>query len=479
MQGIRRIVLLSVIVILIIMGCDISKGNDIKGLIDKGEFAKARKLLNAKLADNAQDSESNVLLALSFRKEYYPTWDVRKYRSPLEAEWNLFPVNAMTEFRQYQEILEKLGKKGVWNADIEREYYFLLTYEFYRMKYQDDSAAAADLPKIINIVRNGAGELADNAEFWNIYAENNYCIDLDLNKLNSLLLKYPETELAGLKVLQQVFTGKAGVSGNIELQIDRLGEFKAKYPEFSLYADSIFIYRSLDTHIKEYNEAALNQLLARNISVTVNRHILLMLSRLAIREGDVDSGLAAMSKIVNQEQDKYERDKLNLELGKLAYKNKRFGVAISSLRQIEDLSLSSKKQLWESYLEMDNELEANAVFNELKGSLSNADLKKMNLRKFEYDLSKLELSELNLVQGNGSVTIEGVISNPTRKIYKNISIQLTLSGKKGTNRIDKTVIIGELYPGTKEKFNEFIDYKTDGAEIKYTGKVIGFEVVSS
>ena len=462
---------LIIVVLIVLAGCSLTNNDKISELIDQGEYKQARKLLKAKLAENAQDSESSVLLAMSYRKEYYPTWNVRKFRTPLEGEWNLFPVEEMAEIGQYIKILEKLSQKGIWNKELEEEYFFLLNYNFFRMKYANDPAAADRLPAVIQLIIAKSGGMADKAEFWGIYAENGYCLDFDFDRLKSLILKYPETELAGLHILQQIFME------DIPSQIERLREYNTKYPEFRLYADSLFIYRSIAGAKDKLSNAQLESFLSDNISATVNRYILLIQAERTIERGEVDKGLAAVSKIMSLEQDKYELDKLNLRLGGLAYRNNRYDLVISSFRQLDELSVTSKKKLWEAYLEMDNEAEANNIYAELKGELSRSDLKLLNRIKYKFDLSKLELSELNLVKGNGSVTIEGVVNNPTRKIYRGITVLLSLSDAKGNNQHDTKLVIGELYSETKEQFNEFIDYDTKIAEILFKGRITGFEII--
>jgi hypothetical protein len=471
MLKLKRYFWLIAIVIIILGGCSVTKSDKIGELIDKGEFGKARKLLSVKLADNPNDHESSVLLAMSYRKEYYTTWDVRKYRTPLEGEWSYFPVAEMAEIDQYRKILDILSQKGIWNIELEEEYFFLLTYDFFRMKYADDLAEAESLPLVIQLIIDKAGELADNAEFWRIYAENGYSVDFDFDKLKSLILKYPETELAGLQILQKIFRE------DVTSQIERLRNYNEKYPDFSVYADSLFIYRSIAGAKPKLNSTQLEFILSENVSVTINRYILLIKAERVIERGEVDAGLADLSKLINQEQDKYERDKLNLKLGKTAFREKRYGLVISSFRQLDELSVPGRKQLWESYLEKDNEEDANEVYDELKSELSSSDLKRMDKRKYKFDLSKLELSELNLVKGYGSVTIEGVVSNPTRKIYHGITVLLSLSDSKGANVKERKLVIGELYSETNEKFNEFIDYDTNIAGILYKGIITGFEIV--
>jgi len=133
--------------------------------------------------------------------------------------------------------------------------------------------------------------------------------------------------------------------------------------------------------------------------------------------------------------------------------------------------------LWESYIKMDNEYEADILFEKIKDELSYSDLMRFKKIKYNYNLGKLKLSELNLVQGNESVTIEGIVINSTQKLYKGITVRLNLSDAKGMNLQSKTLEILELYPGTEDKFNEFIDYRAGNGEIKYSGEITGFKSV--
>ena len=98
-------------------------------------------------------------------------------------------------------------------------------------------------------------------------------------------------------------------------------------------------------------EQYLESLLSEKLSVTINRYILWQQGLIKLETGNIAEGLSALGKIVAQEQDKYQRDKLNLELGERAYAQDNFGVAISSLHQLERLGIEGKKKLWLSYLD--------------------------------------------------------------------------------------------------------------------------------
>jgi len=488
MQNIIKVTLV-IMLLIIISSCDLGKDNSIDKLIDKGEYQKAREKLSENLAKTPRDSESSVMLAKTYRKEYYPTWSIRKFRSPLESEWTLFPAQSMKDLKQYQDIVYALDKRGIWNENLETENYFLITYYYYMMKYQDVKGSEEELNKLIPAIIDGEGDLADNALLWKLYSENNYSANFNEGQIDILFAKYPESELAGLKVLDQIIGSSARiVNPEISSEIVRIKDFMSSYPDFTLYADSLFIYRFIDDEVENARGGKLNgsdielenyliKLLAENISVNINRYILRIQAYITIEEGNIDTGLSALNRLANQEQNRYEREKLVRDAGELAFRNGRFGMAISNLRQIEGLGIRWQKMLWESYIKMDNEHDANLLFEKIKADLTYSDLVKLNKIKYNYNLSKLELSELNLVQGTGSVTIEGIVANPTMKRYEGITVRLSISDAKGKNPQSQTLMIKELYPETEEKFNEFIDYETGKGEIKFSGEVTGFESV--
>ncbi|MDP8221378.1 MAG: hypothetical protein P9X26_08535 [Candidatus Stygibacter frigidus] len=482
-------VTLGIMWLIIISSCDLGTGNSIDKLIDKGEYQKARKKLSEILAETPRDSESSVLLAKTYRKEYYPTWSIRKFRSPLESEWTLFPAQSMDDLSQYQDIVYALDKRGIWNEGLETENYFLITYYYYMMKYQRDMALAKELNKVIPAVIEGEGDLADNAMFWKLYSENNYSANFTNGQIDTLFTKYPGTDLGALKVLDQIIGSSARIENpETSTEIVRIKDFMTSYPEFSLYADSLFIYRFIDDEVDNTRNGKLKgtnidlenyliKLLAENISVKINRYILRTQAYLTIEQGNIDTGLSALNRLANQEQNRYEREKLVRDTGELAFRNGRYGMAITNLRQIEGLGIRWQKMLWESYIQMDNEHEANLLFEKIKADLTYSDLVRLNRIKYNFDLGKLELSELNLVQGNGSVTIEGIVNNPTMKSYKGITVRISLSDAKGNNPQSQTLTIKELYPETEEKFNEFIDYETGKGDVKFSGKITGFATV--
>lgn len=488
MQRIIKVAL-GIMFLIIISSCDLGKENSIGKLIDKGEYQKARKQLTEILAETPRDSESSILLAKTYRKEYYPTWSIRKFRSPLESEWILFPAQRMNDQKKYQEIVYALNKRGIWNEGLETENYFLLTYNYFLMKYKSDRQAEMEFKELISLLINGEGELADNALIWKIYSENDYCVDFEPGQLTILFEKYPNTELAGLEILSQIFDkSERIVNPETSTEIVRIKDFMSSYPDFALYADSLFIYRFIDDEVDNAHNGRLKgsnidlenyliKLLAENVSVKINRYILKTQAYLTIEAGNIDTGLSALSRLANQEQNRYDREKIIRESGELAFRNARYGQAISNLRQIEDLEIKWQKMLWESYIKMDNEHEANLLYEKIKGDLSYTDLVRLKKIKYNYDLSKLKLVELNLVQGNGSITVEGIVINSTMKLYQGISVKITLSDAKGRNLKTQTLEIKELYPGTDEKFNEFIDYETGKGEIKYSGEITGFKSV--
>jgi len=482
-------VTLGIMFIIIISSCDLGKENSIDKLIDKGEYQKARKKLTEILAGAPRDSESSVLLAKTYRKEYYPTWNIRKYRSPLESEWTLFPAKSMNDLKQYQDIVYALNKRGIWNEALETENYFLLTYYYFLMKYQLDVNAEEEFKKQITVLIKGDGELADKATLWDIYSDNNYCADFEPGQLTIIFEKYPNTELAGLEILSQIFDNSERIENpETSTEIVMVKDFMSSYPEFTFYADSLFIYKFIDDEVENAHNGKLKgsnidlenyliKLLAENISVKINRYILRTQAYLTIESGNIETGLSALSRLANQEQNRYDREKLVRETGELAFINGRYGLAISSLRQIEGLGIRWQKMLWESYIKMDNEYEADILFEKIKDELSYSDLMRFKKIKYNYNLGKLKLSELNLVQGNESVTIEGIVINSTQKLYKGITVRLNLSDAKGMNLQSKTLEILELYPGTEDKFNEFIDYRAGNGEIKYSGEITGFKSV--
>ena len=482
-------VTLGIMLLIIISSCDLGKENSIDKLIDKGEYQKARKKLTEILAETPRDSESSILLAKTYRKEYYPTWSIRKYRSPLESEWILFPAQSMSGLKHYQKIVYALNKRGIWNEALETENYFLLTYNYFLMKYKSDKQAEGKFKKLISQLINGEGELADKAILWNIYSENNYCADFEPGQLTILFEKYPNTELAGLEILSQIFDNSVRIENpETSTEIVRIKGFMSSYPEFALYADSLFIYRFIDDEVENAHNGKLKgtnidlenyliKLLAESISVKVNRYILRTQAYLTIESGNIETGLSALNRLAKQEHNRYDREKLVRDTGELAFRNGRYGLAISSLRQIKGLGIRWQNMLWESYIKMDNEYEADILFEKIKDDLSYSDLVRFNKIKFNYNLGKLKLSELNLVQGNESVTIEGIVTNSTQKLYKGITVRLNLSDTKGMNLQSQTLEISELYPGTEEKFNEFIDYRAGDGEIKYSGEITGFKSV--
>ncbi|MDP8211255.1 MAG: FxLYD domain-containing protein [Candidatus Stygibacter australis] len=482
-------VALGIILLIIISSCDLGKGNSIDKMIDKGEYQKARKKLTGILAVSPRDSESSILLAKTYRKEYYPTWNIRKYRSPLESEWTLFPAQSMNDLKQYQDIVHALNKRGIWNEDLEIENYFLLTYHYFQMKYLLDRDAEEEFKKQISVLINGEGELADNATLWDIYSDNNYSMDFDPDQLKILFEKYPNTELAGLEVLSKIFGKSVRIDKpETSTEIVRIKYFMRNYPEFALYADSLFIYKFIDDEVENAHNGKLKgsnidlenyliKLLAESISVKINRYILRTQAYLTIESGNIETGLSALNRLANQEQNRYDREKLVRDSGALAFRNGRYGLTISSLRQIEGLGIKWQKMLWESYIKMDNEYEADILFEKIKDDLTYSGLVRFKKIKYNYNLGKLKLSELNLVQGNSSVTIEGIVTNSTQKLYKGITVRLNLSDAKGKNLQSKTLEISELYPETEEKFNEFIDYKASDGEIKYSGEITGYKSI--
>ncbi len=489
---VSKMIIIIFIAVFLLADCSKNQAKDASRYIDNGEYIKARDILQKNLETEPGDIESSLLMLKSYRKEFFATYDRHKYQSPLEGEWSLFPGRKMENIDKYREILSAVLKRGIHREELEEECYFLLIYDYFRLKYKGEKYEEEDMQKNISILVDWEGLLADESEFWSIYASNGYSINFNWQKIDPFFKRYPESELAGLKILEQIFR-KTKIS--IELKkddfvINRIRDYYVKYPNFSLYADSLFIYREIDDKLDHYrNEGSINRnkkaieqylesLLSEKLSATINRYILWQQGLIKLETGNTVEGFLALGKVIAQEQDKFQRDKLNLEIGERAFALKNYGVAISSLRQIDGLGIEGKKKLWLSYLEVDNEVEAGELYKEMQSELTAGELAKLKSRKYNFDLKKLQLSELNLVWGSESVTIEGKISNPTQKLYEGITINLTLSGEPIQDNKVTRIRVEQLYPGKEEKFTVFINYQKTAAKIKVKGEVSGFEKAS-
>jgi hypothetical protein len=483
----NKIILAVLVVIVFLMsGCSSRNPGDIDKLIEQGEYAKAEKAITEKLSENPDDIQGRLAMVKLLRKKYFPTYDRERFNSPLEGRWSLFPAAPMTSESRSLELLDGLSKKRIFNDQIAEEYYFHLVYNFYRYKYQNEADSSKKISRILNILNSQPSIISDLASFWQKYVSAGYTVNFDWANLTDFFKNYPQSDLLPLRALQKAMYASRNDDKwqKNDSIITRIADFRRQYPDLSLYADSIFIYRQIDDKLaglrqKNFPAAMdyLNQILEENISVNTNRYILMEQALLEIKHGNSAEGLRRFSDLSSAVQERYEREKLNKKAGLLAFDYGELGMTITNLRQIENPDKKVLLTLWQTYLKVDNESEADNVWKQLQAKLTRSEKKRTRDILYKYHLGKLELSELNLVRSGNSLTIEGTLTNPTMKTYKGIIVTLSVYDYSGIIEKTKEHTIGELYPGRSEKFNAFIDIKNPAEHYSVKGKIKSFQEV--
>jgi hypothetical protein len=468
--------------------CSQSLDQKINDLIEIGEHQQARNLLSNEAPNGLQPEKIAVLMMMSFRKEFFPSYTEQNFRSPLEGIWVMFPAKEMTSIDSVLKIAQNAHAANFWNDDLAGEYYFLLLYSFYRYKYKSQAEYKDVFSDIVELLNAEKSTCSDLAAFWKIYANQGFTINFDWQILDSFFEKFPVSKLAKLKELKMLFKEKKEDPFFIDHNLlSDLHQFSLSYPDLAVYADSLFIYQNIADILnlsespgfdKDQIENYLRSLLAENMSTAINRYILWELGKIELEKGNQTQALNSLKKIVDLEQDKYKRTKLNRELGHLAFRKTNFGLVISSLRQIDTLDPEDMQKLWIAYMELDNEIEADKIFEKLASKLPPKNIEILQKQKYNYQLKKLILSDLNLVWSPDAVTIQGSIKNISGNIYQKITILLSLEDKNSNTKINKEIMLDKLYPNKEDKFNTFINFQGNYKDTKITGKVINFKIAS-
>lgn len=314
---------------------------------------------------------------------------------------------------------------------------------------------------------------------WKYYLEGGSSIEFDLAKMSNELSQYSDPELDALK--------EAGIfmyDGKTDLRIDNkvIEKYRALSSDnqFSLIADSIFIKHQINPRLRLESDYSINEMISfidnvlnMMLSKTINHYCIWQKGRLMIASGNVTEGINQMEQVIGKTYSEFERQKLKKELASIAFEQELYGIAAKSLRQVDKLSVIEEQKLWQSYLNIGYEEEADKLYEDiyLRADLKNK--KKIKDCQYSYDLSKLKLEEISYISGMKRVTVSAILKNTTFKTYSDIVLELWFEGDGG-EVVKKRELISVLYPGKSKSINSFIENADNSSPVFASGKIISF-----
>ena len=427
------------------------------------------KILKVRLNTEPESGMNWLLLAETYRREYFPTYSATEFITPLGDKWQYFPSKEFELYSEYINAIEKAREAG-YSQQSPEEYYFIVCYNFNRWKYFGESNN--DILTYLNYLSEFKNDWSDNAVFWKKYIESGRTIDFDLASLKELSEKYPDTELIPLVILPQ-FLGLKSNKAELKLNpftVERMRHFQKNYPEFAVFADSLFIYKELLPLVNYHKSHAsgskrqigmkliafLDEVTDEMISSRINLWCIWEKGKILIAEDRSNEGFTILENVISKEMNKYNKDKLNRIYADLAYSNEEYSRVIRSYRQLTNLGLKDKMRIWEAYLAMNHESEADKLYPELLENASNKQKQSLKKIQYDFDLSNLEVDDLNLVQTADRVTIAGKLINNTYKKYEDVVIELTVTNADKSESVLHDINV--IYPETESSFNIFIDF---------------------
>jgi hypothetical protein len=482
----RKNILGVLLLVMILTGCSNGKQKDIRGLIDKGDYSSAQKILKVRLNTEAESGMNWLLLAETYRRDYFPTYRAAEFSTPLGDKWQYFPSKKFELYPEYLQAVEKAHEAG-YSQQSPDEYYFIVCYNFNRWKYFGENNV--DMETYLDYLIEFKNDWSDNAGFWKKYIEAGRTINFDWTSLNDLWEKYPDTELIPLGILPQ-FLGVNSKQAKLKLNpytVERMRHFQQKYPEFAIFADSLFIYKELAPLVSYHKSHAsgskrnsrmkltafLDEVTDEMISSRINLWCIWEKGQILIAENRINEGFTILESVISKELNKYNKDKLNGIYADLAYRNEEYSRVIRSYRQLTNLGFRDKMIMWEAYLAMNHESEADKLYPQLLENANNKQKQNMIKIQYDFDLSNLEVNDLNLVQTADRVTVAGKLINTTYKKYEDVVIELTVMNTEKSESLLHTINV--IYPETNSSFNVFIDFSSISQELSVTGKVTGFK----
>ncbi|MCF7918440.1 MAG: hypothetical protein K9N06_00820 [Candidatus Cloacimonetes bacterium] len=470
-----------IVIITLIAGCDFKSSNTIRDKIDKGDYLTARRELTRRLEKEPDSGLNWLLLAETYRREYFPTYNAARFSTPLSSNWQYFPAGEFKELAEYEKVLSRVRQAG-YGEQSAPEYYFLVCYNFKGWKYRQREEAKNKLQLNLNFLGEFDNDFSDNVIFWQKYLQAGRTIDFDWRDLSELWEKYPDSELIPLQILTQ-FLGIKSRTAELKINpytLDRMRDFQRNYSEYAEIADSLYIYWELKPllsykHTTSQKIIFLDEVIAEMLSSTINHYCMWEKGKIWFSEGRTKEGYELFDKVIEQEMNKYNRNKLNKKLAEYAYEKGDFSQVLSHYRQIEDLTFIEQKRMWEAYLELGYESDANALHKKLVAAADKNQKERLEEIQYKYDLSRLQVGDLNLVQAQDKVTIAGKLSNKTTKTYEEVKIELTIINADGRKNESFYYTVNIIYPGTVADFKFFAGYLSITKKLKVTGKVVGFK----
>jgi hypothetical protein len=273
--------------------------------------------------------------------------------------------------------------------------------------------------------------------------------------------------------------------------IARTKEYNEKYPEFANFADSLLIYREIKPSLKYLRNSSnnsakqirqesiifLDDVIGIMLSTGINHYCMWEKGKILIADGQQQEGFKLLETVISKELNRFERDRLIREMAEYASAQNDYARIISSYRQLTDASFTEDKRLWVAYLELGYESDADLLYQKLIKTANASQKSDLRNAQYRFDLGRLKITDLNLVQARENVSLSGKLVNPTRKKYENVVIELTVYNADTRKSESFRHTVSLIYPETDSEFKEYSSYKSVSQDLKVSGKVISFSKV--